>query len=104
MIFDNPASKRKQLSEFTAGARKIIKAGAEVIIPIGGIASLFLAKSGLNQVDGVPVLDTISLAVKMTEMMVKFGKITGTFVSRRLSFASPPDDILKQLRQDYGIS
>ena len=49
------------------------------------------------------VLDTISIAVKMTEMVVKLGKITGTFVSRRLSFASPPQDILKELRKDYGV-
>jgi len=102
-VFDNPVFKNKQLKEFTRGARKTIKTGTEVIIPIGGIASLFLAKSGLNQIDGVPVLDTISIAVKMTEMMVRLEKLTGTFVSRRLSFAAPPEDVLKELRKDYGI-
>ncbi|MFC1899963.1 aspartate/glutamate racemase family protein [Chloroflexota bacterium] len=103
MIFDNPVFKNKQLQEFTKGARKTIQAGSEVIIPIGGIASLFLANSGLNQVDGVPVLDTISTAVKMTEMIVRLERITGTFVSRRLSFAPPSEDILKELRRDYEI-
>ena len=103
-VFEDPVLQKKQLQEFTEGARKTIKAGAEVIVPIGGIASLFLAKSGLRQIEGVPVLDTITVAVKMTEMLVRLGEITGTFVSRRLSFASPPEDILKQLLKDYGIN
>jgi Asp/Glu/hydantoin racemase len=103
MIFDNSVLKNKQLKEFTAGARKTVKSGTEVIIPIGGIAGLFLARSGMNQVDGVPVIDTITTAVKMTEMMVRLGKLTGRFVSRRLSFASPPEEILKELREEYEI-
>lgn len=102
-VFENPVLQKKQLQEFTDGAKKTIEAGAEVIIPIGGIASLFLAKSGLRQIDGVPVLDTTTIAIKTTEMLVRLGKITGAFVSRRLSFASPPADILKELRRDYGI-
>ena len=103
-VFDDPVLREKQLQEFTSGAQKTIEAGCEVIIPIGGIASLFLARSGLHKINGVPVLDTVSVAVKMTEMMVRFGEITGTFVSRRLSFASPPADILKELLRDYGIT
>ena len=103
LVFENPEFQQKQLREFTEGARKTIEAGSEVIIPIGGIASLFLAKSGLSQIDGVPVLDTISIAIKMTEMVVKLNKITGTFVSRRLSFAAPPEEILQEVCRDYGI-
>ncbi len=104
MVFESPIFQRKQLQQFTDGARKTIQSGTEVIIPLGGIASLFLAKSGLNQVEGIPVLDTISIAVKATEMMVRLNKITGTFVSRRLSFAVPPDDILREIVKDYEIN
>ncbi|MFC2021457.1 aspartate/glutamate racemase family protein [Chloroflexota bacterium] len=103
-VFNEPSLQQKQIKEFTDGARKTIEAGSEVIIPIGGMASLFLAKSGLGQIDGVPVLDTISIAVKVTEMMVKLNRITGTFVSRRLSFASPPEEMLRQVITDYGIT
>ena len=102
-VFNDPVLQNKQIAEFTEGARKTIESGAEVIIPIGGMASLFLAKSGLGQIDGVPVLDTISIAVKVTEMMVKLNKITGTFVSRRLSFSSPPEEMLKRVISEYGI-
>ena len=102
-VFEDPLLQKKQLQEFTEGAKRTIEDGAEVIIPIGGIASLFLAKSGLRQIEGVPVLDTTSVAVKMTEMLVGLKEVTGTFVSRRLSFASPPPDILKQLLKDYRI-
>ena len=103
-VFNDPALQQKQLTEFTEGARLTIQDGAEVIIPIGGMASLFLAKSGLKEIDGVPVLDTITIAVKVTEMMVKLKELTGTFVSRRLSFASPPEEILRQVMQDYGLT
>mgnify|MGYP001614125905 CR=1 FL=1 len=104
LVFETPELQQKQLREFTEGARKTIAARSEVIVPMGGIASLFLARSGLREIDGVPVLDTISIAVKMTEMMVKLGKITGTFASRRLSFASPPHAILEELCRSYGIA
>lgn len=102
-VFEEPAFQKKQLQEFTEGAKKTIEAGSEVIIPIGAMASLFLARSGIRQIDGVPVLDTISIAIKMTEMVVKLRKITGTFVSRRLSFAAPPEAILQEVCRDYGI-
>ena len=102
-IFDDIALARKQQAQFTEGASKLIAAGAEVIVPIGGIAGLFLARSGLHEIDGVPVIDTISVALKTAEMMVKLKAITGTFVSRRLAYARPPDQILQQVCRDYGI-
>jgi len=102
-VFEDSQLQQKQLSEFREGARKTIEAGAEVIVPIGGIAGLFLARSGLHEIDGVPVIDTISVAVKTAEMMVKLKNLTGTFVSRRLTFARPPDEILEQVCRDYGV-
>ena len=103
MVFEDAALQQKQLAEFREGARKVIEAGAEVIVPIGGIAGLFLARSGLRNIDGVPVIDTITVAVKMAEMMASLNKVTGTFVSRRLSFARPPEEILQRVREDYGV-
>jgi allantoin racemase len=102
-VFDDKALADRQVAQFKDGARKLIEAGAETIIPIGGIAGLFLARFGLHEIDGVPVIDTISVAVKTAEMMVKTSKITGTFVSRRLTYARPPDEMLDQIRADYGI-
>ena len=102
-IFEDPILHHKQIGQFREGAKKVIEAGAEVIVPIGGIAGLFLAKSGLKEIDGVPVLDTISVSVKTAEMMVGLRGVTGTFVSRALGFARPPEDILGQVRGDYGV-
>ncbi len=102
-VFEDLMTQERQLNQFKEGARKVIDAGAEVIIPIGGIAGLFLARSHLHEIDGVPVVDTVSVAVKMAETMVKLNSITHTYVSRRLSFAAPPDDVLEQIRKDYGI-
>jgi allantoin racemase len=95
--------KEREIVQFTDRARKAIEAGSEVIVPVGAMVSLFLAKCGIYQIDGVPVLDAISTVVKMTEMVVKLSKITGTFVSRRLSFAAPPKEILQEVRSEYGM-
>jgi allantoin racemase len=103
-VFEDAALQQKQLAEFRLGAGKVIAAGAEVIVPIGGIAGLFLARSGLKSIDGVPVVDTISVAIAMAEMMVSLNRVTGSFVSRRLSFARPPEEVLKQVRADYGVA
>jgi hypothetical protein len=39
----------------------------------------------------------------MAEMMVNLNRVTGTFISRRLSFARPPEEILRRVREDYEI-
>ncbi len=102
-VFEDLMTQERQLNQFKEGARKVIDAGAEVIIPIGGIAGLFLARSHLHEISGVPVVDTVSVAIKMAETMVKLNSITHAYVSRRLSFAMPPADVLDQVMKDYGI-
>jgi len=102
-VFEDKALADRQIAQFKEGAKKLIQSGAEVIVPIGGIAGLFLARLGVREIDGVPVIDTISVAVKMAEMMVKLKNITGTFVSRRLTYARPADETLKQIIKDYDV-
>jgi allantoin racemase len=102
-VFEDAGVQHRQITQFKQGAQKVIAKGAEVIIPIGGIAGLFLARAGLRDIDGVPVIDTISVALKVAEMMTNLKRITGTFVSRRLSFARPPDEVLRQVSEDYGV-
>ncbi len=102
-VFEDLMTQERQLNQFKEGARKVIESGAEVIVPIGGIAGLFLARSHLHEIDDVPIVDTVSVAAKMAETLAKLKSITHTYVSRRLSFARPPDDVLEQVRKDYGI-
>lgn len=102
-IFEDRVLAQQQVEQFKEGASDLIRCGAEVIIPIGGIAGLFLARYGLREIEGVPVLDTIAIAVKAAEMMAKLKEITGTFVSRRLTYARPSDEVLRQIRKDYDV-
>jgi len=98
------SEKRKRVMDaFMAGARDLIKRGAEVIIPEGGDIIVFLAEDGIFEIDGAAVINGIFELVKMGEVAVKLRRISGgRFKSRRLSYAPPTGDFLKKIRDFYG--
>ena len=72
--------------------RVLLDAGADVIVPAGGLPMmLFGAEPGAN-VDGAPIVNGVTVLAKTTEMFVKM-RFT---VSRRSNFAKPPEKALKE--------
>lgn len=67
----------------------LIRDGAEIIVPAGGIPMVLCAKFGIKQVKGVPVLDGVSTLIKSAEMSVKLNRLNGTMTSNVGSYASP---------------
>lgn len=100
--YADPAFERHILDEFAVAARRAVDAGAEVVIPCGSFA-VTQARKGVKEVDGAMVLDGLALLIKMAEMAVKFKKITGTFVSRKLLYQMPGEFIRERAKKDYGI-
>ncbi len=90
------------IAEITATARRAIDKGAEVVIAIGAATAL-LAKQGIYQIDGVPVLDSYSLLVKIAEATVGYRRITGTHISRKRMYQSPPADLLQRAATIHDI-
>jgi Asp/Glu/hydantoin racemase len=93
------------LERFRASARALIARGADVIIPGEAPLCLLLARNGVNQVDGVPVVDSLAAIVKTAEMMVGLRQATGVAPCRRGYFqAQPPRARVKELLRFYGIA
>lgn len=78
-------------------AKKAVAGGAELIIIFPPSMFLRLAKQGMLDIDGAPVLNTIAAVIRMAELMVKYRKVTGMFISRKLVYSSPPKDLVDQV-------
>jgi Asp/Glu/hydantoin racemase len=93
------------LERFRAAARTLIARGADVIIPGEAPLCLLLSRNGVNQVDGVPVVDALAAIVKTAEMMAGLRSVTGVAPCRRGYFqAKPPRERVKELLRFYGIA
>ena len=66
-IYQDPAA---GLAEFTREARKVIARGARILIPVGGPLNMFFVDQGFKQVDGVPLLDILAVALKTAEQLI----------------------------------
>jgi allantoin racemase len=78
-------------AEFVEQTRSLVDQGAEVLIPAGGVPMLLFARQQRFVVNGAVVLDGVATVLKTAEMAVALHRITGATVSRRATFALPPD-------------
>ena len=95
-------SSAETVKAFISTARKLIEDGAEVLIPGCSLMSPtmrltpgaeVLYPGGLTSVDGVPVVDVVSVTLKMAEAMASLYRAGSGWVSRRLLFAQPPEHV-----------
>jgi Asp/Glu/hydantoin racemase len=89
--------------EAIAVSRKVIAQGAEVLI-LPGPAAAVMATHDQREIDGIPVLDSYSLLVKMAEALVGMKRLTGIHVSRRRLYQSPAPDLLRKAAAIHGFS
>jgi Asp/Glu/hydantoin racemase len=71
----------------------LLDAGADVIVPAGGLPMMLF---GGSEMDGAPVVNGITLIAKSAEMAIKLRSLGAGRVSRRSNFAKPPDRALKE--------
>ena len=93
------SAKKSELQEiFEQEARRLIDAGADVIVPTGGIPMmLFGNESGAN-VDGAPIVNGVSVVIKAAEMAVKLKHLGVPVASRhpQSGFALPSAQALEE--------
>ena len=104
LAFSDQRACKRILDQFLKAADDNVEAGAEVVIPAGGVVMALLADAGIYHASkGTPILNGISALVKMGEMAVKLNRIMGgTFTSKRLQYAPPGADQIDEIRKYYG--
>lgn len=99
------AQARKQIvAQFMKAAKANVEAGAEVIVPAGGVVMALLFEAGIHTVGrDTPVLNGIVALVKQAEAVVKLNRIMGgKFPSKRLYYAPPSPEQIAEIRKYYG--
>jgi hypothetical protein len=100
--FTNEADYAKVRANFVDQVRPLVAAGAEVIIPAGGLPMLLFARERPFLIDGALVLNGIAVVAKAAEMALSLHRLTGSVVSRRGSYAkASPEAIEEYLRSRW---
>ena len=79
-----------------AQARSLVDAGAEVIIPAGGLPMQLFAREKDFTIDGTVVLNGIATVAVAAEAALKLRRLTGVAVSRRGTFAKAPPEAIEE--------
>src|SRR5262245_16283018 len=94
--FTDEASYANVRADFVEQVRPLVAAGAEVIIPAGGMPMLLFARECPFVIDSALVLNGIPVVAKAAEMAVALHRLTGSVVSRRGTYAKASDECVKE--------
>jgi allantoin racemase len=61
-----------------------------------------LIDAGIHHVDSTPVLNGLIALVKTAELAVQMRRLTGSFTSKRMTYAPPTGKLLSDVREAYG--
>ena len=81
---------------FRPGEAVLIDAGAEVVIPAGGLPMLLFARESPFIIEGAPVLNGIAVVAKAAEMALALKAITKVVVSRRSTYAKASPEAISE--------
>lgn len=87
-LYERPAD---YIARFEETARSVIARGATVLMVAGNPLNMFLIDQGVRDVDGVPILDCCTAAVKTAEMMVDLHRLGVRRTTKGLFEAPPPE-------------
>ena len=87
---------------FERACRRLLDAGAEVLIPGDGFLNEFVWRRRIAEVDGAPVLDALGVLFRHAAFMAGARARLGLGVSRRGHYARPSAAMLEQARARAG--
>src|ERR1043165_604758 len=96
--FTSPAKKSELQAIFEREARRLIDAGADVIVPTGGIPMMLFGEQSDANVDGAPIVNGVTVVIKAAEMAVKLKRLGVSVASRipQSGFALPSAQTLDE--------
>jgi len=84
---------------FADAAKRGVDQFADVIIPAEGIMNEILVSHGVQELDGVSVMDSTAVAWLNAEYMVKLSRATGLHPGRRWDYAQLNRETMLRLRR-----
>ncbi len=90
--FASPEGFQKLKPLWEKECRALLDAGADVIVPAGGLPMMLFG----GEFEGAPVVNGVTLIAKSAELAIKLRKLGMAKVSRRSNFVKPPEKALKE--------
>ena len=90
--FASPEGLQKLKPLWEKECRALLAAGADVIVPAGGLPMMLFG----GEFEGAPVVNGVTLIAKSAELAIKLRKQGMFKVSRRSNFVKPPEKALKE--------
>src|SRR5580692_7181521 len=96
--FASPAKKLELQEIFEREARRLIDAGADVIVPTGGLPMMLFGNESEVNIDGAPIVNGVTVVIKAAEMAVKLKRLGLPIISRhpQSGFALPSPQALEE--------
>jgi Asp/Glu/hydantoin racemase len=94
--FEDEGTYQQVKADFCRQVEPLVEAGAEVVIPAGGLPMLLLARESGLTVGGAVVLNGIAVAVASAESALKLFRQTGVAASRQGTFAKAPPEAIQE--------
>lgn len=101
--FDDEDQRQVVIDAVSDVVRSCAADGAEIVIPGGGIISMLLNEENITEMHGVPIMDQISVLVRMTETYVDLYEMGALSTSKKNMYAPPDDDFLAELLSMYEL-
>lgn len=83
---------------FERACKQAIAAGADVIIPGEGVLNELVVHLGIQEIDGVGVLDAVAITFLHTEMLIRAQRLAGLRTGRRWEYPKVPSDVARALQ------
>jgi Asp/Glu/hydantoin racemase len=94
--FEDDVAYQQVKDDFRRQALPLVEAGAEVVIPAGGLPMLLLAREPRFEIQGAAVLNGIAVVAAMAETAVRLFRTTGVAASRQGTFAKAPPEAIRE--------
>jgi allantoin racemase len=94
-MYDDP---ERYIDLFAGAARETIARGATILMVAGNPLNMFLIDQGVRDIDGVPILDCCTAAVKTAELMVDLQRL-GIRRSTKGLFETPSPEAKEKIRK-----
>jgi Asp/Glu/hydantoin racemase len=87
---------------FTEAGERAVAQGAKVLVPGEARLNTLMARAGVSEVAGVPVIDSIGVGIAYAEMRARFYRRTGlTHAQSGFYYATPPRALVDGLQEQY---